>query len=122
MEIEVVTPSDSLEHLKMILEQDENKKGFHAHLGSIDLRNSNYKESETYKKVQWLMQNKTGKLKRVTWGDVLKLIKEGKFMGWNKLQSHSYAYHYFLPYGYTQVPETPEKGIAGMDMMNVNDE
>ena len=30
MQIEVVTPSDSLEHLKMILEQDENKKGFHA--------------------------------------------------------------------------------------------
>ena len=40
MQIEVVTPSDSLEHLKMILEQDENKKGFHAHLGSIDLRDS----------------------------------------------------------------------------------
>ena len=122
MQIEVVTPSDSLEHLKMILEQDEHKKGFHAHLGAIDMRDSNYKESEPYKKVQWLMQNKTGKLKRVTWGDISKLIKEGKFMGWNKLQSHSYAYNYFLPYGYTQFPENPEKGIAGMDMMNVNDE
>ena len=43
-------------------------------------------------------------------------------MGWNKLQSLAYAYHYFLPHGYTQKPETPQPGQSGMDFMNLDDE
>ena len=99
--------SESLEHTKEIFQsEDKKEKFFFCNLGSINV-NEDYQESETYKSVKWVMENHTGKLKKVTWGDIVSLIKQKKFTGWNKLQSHSYAYHYFLPSGYTQKPETP---------------
>ena len=114
--------SESLEHTKEIFQsEDKKEKFFFCNLGSINV-NEDYQESETYKSVKWVMENHTGKLKKVTWGDIVSLIKQKKFTGWNKLQSLSYAYHYFLPYGYTQKPETPKPGHSGMDMMNLDDE
>ena len=62
------------------------------------------------------------KLKKTTWGEIAQLIKDGKMWGWNQLQSQSFTYQYFLPYGYTEKPELPEPGKSGMDFKNVNDE
>ena len=39
---------------------------------------------------------------------LFKLIKEGKFSGWNALQSQSFGYQYFLPHGYTYKPKEPQ--------------
>ena len=114
--------SNSHEHTKeLFLTDDVKDKFWHCQLGSIDL-DKDYKETEAYKSVKWVMQNHTGKLKKVTWGDIVKLIKDGKFMGWNKLQSHAYAYNFFLPHGYTQVQQHPTPGHSGMDFMNLDDE
>ena len=114
--------SNSFEHTKELFSTDDVKDKFwHCNLGSLEVDN-NYQDTETYKSVKWVMENHTGKLKKVTWGDILKLVKEKKFMGWNKLQSLAYAYHYFLPHGYTQKPETPQPGQSGMDFMNLDDE
>ena len=114
--------SNSFEDTKELFSTDDVKDKFwHCNLGSLEVDN-NYQDTETYKSVKWVMENHTGKLKKVTWGDILKLVKEKKFMGWNKLQSLAYAYHYFLPHGYTQKPETPQPGQSGMDFMNLDDE
>ena len=114
--------SNSFEHTKELFSTDDVKDKFwHCNLGSLEVDN-NYQDTETYKSVKWVMENHTGKLKKVTWGDILKLVKEKKFMGWNKLQSLAYAYHYFLPHGYTQKPEPPQPGQSGMDFMNLDDE
>ena len=73
--------SNSLEHTKeLFLTDDVKDKFWHCQLGSIDL-DKDYKETEAYKSVKWVMQNHTGKLKKVTWGDIVKLIKDGKFLG-----------------------------------------
>lgn len=114
--------SKSFEHTKEIFKSEEHKeKFFHCNLGSIDLH-KDYRNTETYKSLEWVMNNHTGKLKKVTWGDIVKLIKDGKFMGWNKLQSHAYAYNYFLPHVYTQKQQYPKPGHSGMDSMNLDDE
>ena len=114
--------SNSFEHTKELFSTDDVKDKFwHCNLGSLEVDN-NYQDTETYKSVKWVMENHTGKLKKVTWGDILNLVKEKKCMGWNKLQSLAYAYHYFLPHGYTQKPETPQPGQSGMDFMNLDDE
>ena len=115
--------SNSFEHTKELFAETNrlDDHAWHCNLGSIEV-DKDYKETETYKSVKWVMQNHTGKLKKVTWGDAVKLVKEKKIHGWNKLQSLAYAYHYFLPYGYTQKPETPKPGESGMDFMNLNDE
>ena len=114
--------SDSLEHTKELLKDwDLTDKNTHVQLGSFDVT-KDYKDTEAYKSLKWVTENRTGKLKQVKWGDMTKLIKEQKFLGWNKLQSHSWAYHYFLSKGYTAPPENPKPGIAGMDFKNSNDE
>ena len=115
--------SNSFEHTKQLFAETnrQDDHAWHCNLGSLEV-DKDYKDTETYKSVKWVMENHTGKLKKVTWGDVSKLIREKKVHGWNKLQSLSYAYHYFLPYGYTQKPETPMPGESGMDFMNTNDE
>lgn len=115
--------SNSFEHTKQLFAETnrQDDHAWHCNLGSLEV-DKDYKDTETYKSVKWVMENHTGKLKKLTWGDVSKLIREKKVHGWNKLQSLSYAYHYFLPYGYTQKPETPMPGESGMDFMNTNDE
>ena len=114
--------SESFEHTQELLKKwDKDDKRFHLQLGSFDV-SKDYKESDTYKSVKYVTENYTGKLKQVKWGDMTKLIKEQKFHGWNKLQSHSWAYHKFLPHGYTALPEVEKIGHAGMGFKTANDE
>ena len=114
--------SESFEHTQELLKKwDKDDKRFHLQLGSFDV-SKDYKESDTYKSVKYVTENYTGKLKQVKWGDMTKLIKEQKFHGWNKLQSHSWAYHKFLPHGYTALPEVERIGHAGMGFKTANDE
>ena len=114
--------SKSFEHTKELLQGlDPTDKSFHLQLGQFDVL-KDYKETDTYKSLKYVTENHTGKLKQVKWGDMTKLIKEEKFLGWNKLQSHAWAYHYFLPHGYTAPPETPVPGISSMDFKNSNNE
>ena len=68
--------SNSFEHTKELFSTDDVKDKFwHCNLGSLEVDN-NYQDTETYKSVKWVMENHTGKLKKVTWGDILKLVKE----------------------------------------------
>ena len=49
--------SNSLEHTKeLFLTDDVKDKFWHCQLGSIDL-DKDYKETEAYKSVKWVMQN-----------------------------------------------------------------
>lgn len=96
-------------------------KSFHLQIGQFDV-DKEYKDTEAYKSLKHVTENYTGKLKKITWGNVTDLIKEGKFTGWNKLQSHSWAYHRFLPHGYTAPPEVLNPGVSGMDYKNAEGE
>ena len=114
--------SKSLEETIAIIKQEEPfEPSFHLHLGSFNV-DEPYEDKETYKSLKWVIENQNLKLKKVTWGDIVDLIKEGKFYGWNALQSQSFGYQYFLPHGYTVSPQNPEPGHIGMDFKNKNDE
>ncbi len=114
--------SKSLEETIAIIEQEAPfEPSFHLHLGSFNV-NEPYEDKEAYKSLKWVIENQNLKLKKVTWGDIVDLIKEGKFYGWNALQSQSFGYQYFLPHGYTVAPQNPEPGHIGMDFKNKNDE
>ena len=74
--------SNSFEHTKELFAETNrlDDHAWHCNLGSIEV-DKDYKETETYKSVKWVMQNHTGKLKKVTWGDAVKLVKEKKIHG-----------------------------------------
>lgn len=101
----------------------------HCHIGSIEL-SKDYKETEAYKSLDWLMKNKLPKLKHVKWKEASKLIDERlydysnttKLQPFNQLQHQAYVYQYYLQYGYTEKPETPIPGHSGFDFKNRNDE
>ena len=58
--------SNSFEHTKELFSTDDVKDKFwHCNLGSLEVDN-NYQDTETYKSVKWVMENHTGKLKKVT--------------------------------------------------------
>ena len=111
----------TLEKTKEVFSDLPKEKGFHHHLGNFSIE-EDYTENEVFKSVKWLQKELGLKLRKMTWGDASKLIKDGKFWGWHGLKSQSFNYHYFLPHGYTEVPEVPVPGHAGMDFKNVNDE
>ncbi len=118
MSIKSKTLSDTI----AILEKEDWKdRSFHMHMGSFNI-DEPYEDKEAYKSLKYIIKENNLKLKRVTWGDVVKLIKEGKFTGWNALQSQSFGYQYFLPHGYTDKPEEPHPGKIGMDFKNSNGE
>ena len=100
---------------------DWKENSFYKHIGSLNL-GEDWEKSTTWKNVSWLYENRLPKLKKVTWGDISKLQKEGKLQGFNQLQSQSFGYHYFLPLGWTAKPEFPAPGKSGMDFKNINGE
>ena len=92
--------------IKELFSTDDVKDKFwHCNLGSLEVDN-NYQDTETYKLIKWVMENHTGKLKKVTWGDILKLVKEKVHGLENKLQSLIRISLLFTSC-YTQKPETP---------------
>ena len=118
MSISSKTLSDTI----AILEKEDWKDpSFHMHMGGFTI-DEPYEDEEAYKSLKYIIKEHNLKLKRVTWGDVVKLIRDGKFSGWNALQSQAFGYQYFLPHGYTYKPENPKPGHSGMEFKNSNDE
>ena len=111
----------TLEKTKEIFSGEPKDKFFHYHLGGFEI-DQPYEDKEAYKSFKWLKEHLGITLKKTTWGKISQLIKDGKMHGWNQLQSQAFTYQYFLPHGYTEVPENPEPHKAGMDFKNVNDE
>ena len=116
-----MTDNKSLERTKEIFSGEPKDKFFHYHLGGFEI-DQPYEDKEAYKSFKWLKEHLGITLKKTTWGKISQLIKDGKMHGWNQLQSQAFTYQYFLPHGYTEVPENPEPHKAGMDFKNVNDE
>ena len=116
-----MTDNKSLERTKEIFSGEPKDKFFHYHLGGFEI-DQPYEDKEAYKSFKWLKEHLGITLKKTTWGEISQLIKDGKMHGWNQLQSQAFTYQYFLPHGYTEVPENPEPHKAGMDFKNVNDE
>ena len=116
-----MTDNKSLERTKEIFSGEPKDKFFHYHLGGFEV-DQPYEDKEAYKSFKWLKEHLGITLKKTTWGKISQLIKDGKMHGWNQLQSQAFTYQYFLPHGYTEVPENPEPHKAGMDFKNVNDE
>ena len=118
MSISSKTLSDTI----AILEKEDWKDpSFHMHMGGFTI-DEPYEDEEAYKSLKYIIKEHNLKLKKVTWGDIVKLIRDDKFFGWNALQSQAFGYQYFLPHGYTYEEENPQLGHMGMDFKNSNDE
>jgi hypothetical protein len=112
--------------LAQLKDLDKGDKTY-VHLGSFDA-DKEYKETDAYKLLKYVFENKLDSLKRVKWKDISKLqsTRLGKFGDQMKLNSYgmmqhqSYIYNHYLPFGYTQIMD-PERNIKGqmiMDFMN----
>ena len=118
-----LTPEDFESKL---LEQADSKY-VHIYIGHFNI-DEDYKETQVYKTLQYVWDNHIDSVKWASWKEANKLldtkINKSTYLvsDFNSLQSQAYAYHYFLPYGYTEKPRVIIPGQGGMDFKNTKDE
>lgn len=122
-----MNPNITPEEFNAELEKQSDSKHVHVYVGHFNI-DIDYKETQVYKTLQYIWDNHIDNVKWASWKEANELldtkISKTSYLvqDFNSLQSQAYAYHYFLPYGYTEKPREVIPGQGGMDFKNTKDE